>query len=108
MKKIMLLMLTMILYSGCDLKEQYNRQPVYEGEGYILEITENHIFVVENKYLNKTWKDIMNDYVGEAIWLSTETKRLKVGQKIYYKIKDGIDESYPLHADANEIKVLIE
>ncbi|MNN92402.1 hypothetical protein D3C81_2106830 [compost metagenome] len=50
----------------------------------------------------------MNDYVGEAIWLRTNIRNLKAGQKIYYKIKDGIDESYPSQADAKEIKVLME
>lgn len=108
MMRIVLLMLTMMLFSGCDFKGQYNKQFIYEGEGYILEIAENRILVVENKYLNKTWKDIMNDYVGEAIWLRTNAKNLKAGQKIYYKIKDGIDESYPSQAYAKEIKVLIE
>ncbi|MGP0586627.1 DUF3221 domain-containing protein [Paenibacillus timonensis] len=108
MKRIVLLMLAMMLSSGCDLKGQNNKQSIHEGEGYILELAEDRILVVVNKYLSKTWKDIMNDYVGEAIWLRTNTKNLTVGQKIYYKIKDGIDESYPSQADAKEIKVLRE
>ncbi|WP_334076673.1 hypothetical protein [Paenibacillus sanfengchensis] len=70
MKRIVQLMLTMMLFSGCDIKEQYNNQSIYEDEGYILEIAENRILVVENKYLNKTWKEIMSDYRIHASGLS--------------------------------------
>ncbi|RXZ77457.1 DUF3221 domain-containing protein [Paenibacillaceae bacterium] len=107
MKRIMLLALMMILLAGCSFEEvsSINRSP-NEGEGFILEVTENRILVVENKYMNKTWEDIMDEYVGEAIWLTTNTRNLKPGQKIHYKIKGGINESYPSQAEAKEVKIV--
>ncbi|MGG4341723.1 DUF3221 domain-containing protein [Paenibacillus lautus] len=109
MKRIMVLALMIILLVGCNSKEEsaINRSP-NEGEGYILEVTEHRILVVEKKYMNKTWKDIMDEYVGEAIWLRTNTRNLKPDQKIHYKIKGGIDESYPSQAEAKEIKIVKE
>lgn len=103
MKRVLLLVLLWSLLSGCS-----NNRAGYEGEGYILEIAEDRILIVEQQYLNKTWTEIMDDYVGEAIWLRTKTKDLKPGQRIYYRIKGGIDESYPSQADAKEIKIIDE
>lgn len=108
MKRILLLVLLLTIFSGCNISDQTIDQAGYEGEGYILEVAEGRILVVEQKYLNKTWEDIMNDYVGEAIWLRTKTKDLKPGQRIYYRIKGGIDDSYPSQADAKEIKIINE
>ncbi|OAB40378.1 DUF3221 domain-containing protein [Paenibacillus antarcticus] len=109
MKRIILLAMMVILIAGCSSKEgsAINRSPS-EGEGFILEVTENRILVVEKKYMNMTWKDIMDEYVGEAIWLRTNTRNLKSGQKIHYKIKGGIDESYPSQAEAHKIKIVKE
>lgn len=73
-----------------------------------MEVSEDRILIVEQKYSNKTWEEIMNDYVGEAIWLRTKTKDLKPGQRIYYRIKGGINDSYPSQADAKEIKIINE
>lgn len=99
----------MMLFAGCSPKEgtEINRT-LNEGGGFILEVTEDRILVIEKKYMNKTWKDIMEEYVGEAIWLRTNTRNLKPGQKIHYKIKGGIDESYPSQAEAKEIKIVKE
>jgi len=109
MKRISVLALMIMLLAGCNSKEEsaMNRTP-NQGEGYILEVIEYRILVVEKKYMNKTWKDIMNEYVGEAIWLRTNTRNLKPGQKIQYKIKGGIDDSYPSQAEAKEIKIVKE
>lgn len=99
----------MILLAGCGSEEwSSNNRSTNGGEGFILEVTEKRILVVEKKYMNKTWKDIMDEYVGEAIWLSTNTRNMKPGQKIHYKVKGGIDESYPSQAEAKEIKILKE
>ncbi|GIO36388.1 hypothetical protein J41TS12_12490 [Paenibacillus antibioticophila] len=108
MKRILLLVLLLTIFSGCKISNQTNNQAGYEGEGYILEVAEDRILIVEQKYPDKTWEEIMNDYVGEAIWLRTKTKDLKPGQRIYYRIKGGIDESYPSQADAKEIKIINE
>lgn len=108
MKRILFLVLLLTIFSGCKISDQTNNQAGYEGEGYILEVSEDRILIVEQKYSNKTWEEIMNDYVGEAIWLRTKTKDLKPGQRIYYRIEGGIDDSYPSQADAKEIKIINE
>ncbi len=108
MKRIMIFTLMITFFAGCSSKEEVLNLSPIEGEGYILEATENRILVVEQKYIHKTWKDIMEEYTGEAIWLSTKTRNLKPGQKVYYKIQDGINHSYPSQAEAQEIKVLQE
>lgn len=108
MKRILLLVLLLTIFSGCKISDQTINQAEYKGEGYILEVAEDRILIVEQKYLNKTWEEIMHDYVGEAIWLRTKTKDLKPGQRIHYRIKGGIDDSYPSQADAKEIKVINE
>lgn len=109
MKRIMVLAMMVMLLAGCSSKEgsAINRSP-NEGGGFIIEVTENRILVIDKKYMNKTWKDVMGEYVGEAIWLRTNTRNLKPGQKIHYIIKGGIDLSYPSQADAKEIKIVKE
>lgn len=94
----------MILLAGCGSEEWSSN----EGEGFILEVAEKRILVVEKKFMNKTWKDIVDKYEGEAIWLSTNTRNMKPGQKVHYKIKDGIDTSNPSQAEAKEIKIIKE
>lgn len=109
MKRIVILAMMIMFIAGCNSKGEPSINPSpNEGEGYILEVTENRILVIEKKYMNKTWKDIMDEYVGEAIWLSTNKRNLKPSQKIYYQIKGGIDESYPSQAEAKEIKIIKE
>ncbi|WMT38902.1 DUF3221 domain-containing protein [Paenibacillus sp. D2_2] len=103
MKKIVLLTLVFTALIGCN---QGTSQVV--GEGYILEITNKGILVVDEKFPVKSWKDIMNEYSGNAIWLSTKKHGLKPGQKIQYQIKGGIDESYPTQAEAKHITILKE
>lgn len=109
MKRIVIVALMIMFIAGCNSKGEpsINPSPI-EGEGYILEATENRILVIEKKYMNKTWKDIKDEYVGEAIWLSTNKRNLNPGQKIYYQIKGGIDESYPSQAGAKEVRIIEE
>lgn len=101
----MLIILMIVLIAGCNSDEGSLNQSRYDGEGYILEVTGDRILVIDQPYVNKTWKDIMDVYTGEAIWLSTNTRNLKPGQKIQYKIRGGIDDSYPSQAEAKEIVI---
>lgn len=106
MKKICILIMLLLIF-GCSNKDN-SMNSLSEGVGYILEVTESRILVIEDKYLNKSWKNILNEYNGRAIWLSTNTRKLQPGQKIYYRIDGGIDQSYPEQAAAKEIKVIKE
>jgi len=101
MKKIALLVLVFMLLIGCN---QGSSQVM--GEGYILEVSNHRILVIEKEFPGKSWKDIFDEYRGDAIWLSTKKKGLKPGQKVQYQIKGGIDESYPAQAEAKNIKII--
>lgn len=103
MRNIFVLILVFMMLVGCN---QGSSQ--LEGEGYILEVAEQRILVVEKEFAGKSWKDIMNEYTGDAIWLSTKKKGLNPGQKVQYQIKGGIDESYPAQAMAKDIKIIKE
>jgi len=92
----------LIVGTGCN----NDTSSVITGEGYILEVSESGILVIDNKYLNQTWNDIIDEYQGKAIWLTTNTDQLKPGQKVQYKIEGGVDESYPEQAKAEEIRII--
>lgn len=106
MKRGWVLFLLILVCAGCALGPQTSNR--MEGEGYILEVAEDRVLVLEEPFANQSWTDIMEDYDGEAIWLNTRTPNLKPGQKIRYTIKGGINESYPSQADAKVIQVLEE
>ncbi|WP_178025420.1 YobA family protein [uncultured Paenibacillus sp.] len=106
MKRGWILFVMIMVCAGCASGPQSAN--FMEGEGYILEVAEDRVLVVEEPFANQGWTDIMEDYSGEAIWLRTRTPNLKPGQKIRYTIKGGIDESYPSQADAKVIQVLEE
>ena len=68
-EKVLLLPLSlMLLLTGCMLGEA-------DGEGYILEINEQRVLILdqlEKADLGKKWNDIMDEYRGSAIVLSTK------------------------------------
>jgi len=103
MKNIVVLAMVFMVLVGCNQGASQ-----FEGEGYILEVADQRILVVEKDFRGKSWKDIMNEYTGGAIWLSTKKKDLKPGQKVQYQIRGGIDESYPAQAEAKDIKIIKE
>ncbi|WP_068781072.1 YobA family protein [Paenibacillus sp. GM2] len=103
MKKMVIWVMVFIVLTGC-----HQGASQFQGEGYILEVTDQHILVIEKEFPGKSWKDMMDEYTGDAIWLGTKKKGLKPGQKIQYQVKGGIDESYPAQAEAKNIKIIKE
>lgn len=75
------------------------------GEGYILEVTDDRILVIEEK-LEGQWQEVHREYRGEAIWLRTKKSGLKPGQQVRYWIRGGVNESYPAQASAKKIEVI--
>lgn len=101
MKKLVFVCLFIsCLIAGCSV------QGDPDGSGYILEISDNGILVVDQKFEDKDWNEIHEEYHGSAIWLKTDVSNLKPGQKVSYWIKGDIRESYPSQADAKKVKVL--
>ncbi|GAB6931136.1 hypothetical protein JCM10914A_51190 [Paenibacillus sp. JCM 10914] len=102
MKKSLTALLILLMLVGCHA-------PVEEGQGYVLEANESRVLVIDELHPGQSWQEIMEDYQGSAIWLTTKKSRhLEPGQKIRYKIKGGIEHSYPAHASANAVKVIEE
>ncbi|GJM78733.1 hypothetical protein HMSSN139_12290 [Paenibacillus sp. HMSSN-139] len=79
MKRGWVLFLLILVCAGCALGPQTSNR--MEGEGYILEVAEDRVLVLDEPFANQSWTDIMEDYDGEAIWLNTRTPNLKPGQK---------------------------
>ncbi len=81
-------------------------------EGFILEISESRVLVVEHvkaEDFDKLWNEIMDQDPGEAIWLSTSNADgFQVGQKVQYWIKGAVMESYPTQGTAHKIEVIAE
>lgn len=101
MKKATLVMIIICCFiAGCSV------QGDPDGSGYILEISENRVLVLDQKFEDKGWNEIYEEYNGSAVWLKTDVSNLKPGQKISYWIKGDIRESYPSQADAKKVKVL--
>lgn len=101
MKKIMIVLL-LLLVTAC----QSGSPSGYDGEGYILEVADSRVLVLDKKYSETTWREIQDEYEGGAIWISTKNADLKPGQKIRYWIEGGIDGSYPAQASARKIEVI--
>jgi hypothetical protein len=56
--------------------------------------------------LGKGWKNIFEEYTGNAIWLKTSTSKYKVGQKVRYWVGDSVNTSFPAHAVARKIEII--
>ena len=81
-----------------------NSQP--DGTGYIFEISEKRILILDHNFENTQWEDLSKEYKGHAIWLTFHNNDLKKGQKVAYWIDGGIDDSYPAQAKAKKVEVL--
>lgn len=79
-----------------------------DGEGYVLEKTSTGVLIIEQRIMDATWNEIMDDYEGEAIVLRTNKRGLKRGQKVRYWVNGGVNTSYPAQADAKKIQVIDE
>ncbi len=97
------LLLSVILLAGCGAV----LGPA-SGEGYILEVTDRTILVVDQKFENKKWNDIWESYNGRAISLKVSSGEWEVGQKVKYWIDGGVNESYPEQATAKKVELVKE
>jgi hypothetical protein len=103
LKMFMILAVTITLL-GCE--EKLTAEP--SGQGYVFEISDGRVLILDNvkeSEFGKAWKDIFEYYTGNAIWLKTSTSKYKVGQKVRYWVKGGVDESYPAQASARKIVI---
>lgn len=94
----------LLLLSSCVQGEAH-------GEGYILEINGQRVLILdklEEEDIGKKWNDIMDEYRGNAIVLSTDQTDLEVGHYVEYWIDGEIATSYPEQAKAKKIKVIEE
>lgn len=98
--KQMLLLLIIVLLTACT------PMTPPDGEGYILEVSDGSILVIDAQILDKSWNDIFEEYTGSAIQLSTRKKNLKPGQRIRYWVNGGVNDSYPSQAEAKRIEVI--
>lgn len=98
--RILLVMLGVLLMTGCT-----GAAPP-DGEGYIIQVTERSVLVIDEQILDATWNEIFEEYTGNAIMLSTRKKNLKPGQRIRYWVKGGVNTSYPAQAEAKRIEVI--
>lgn len=104
LKMLMIVVMTIALL-GCG--EKLNSEP--SGQGYIFEVSEGRVLILDNvkeSDFGKGWKDIFEDYTGNAIWLKTSTSKYKVGQKVRYWVDGGVDESFPAQAGARKIEII--
>lgn len=98
MKKLLVLLVVLLL-TACT-------QTTPDGEGYILEVSDRSILVIDELIVDKSWNEIFDEYTGNAIMLSTRKKNLKPGQKIRYWVNGGVNDSYPSQAEAKKIQVI--
>lgn len=103
--KIVMIAAVVFTLFGCQGK--LSAEPT--GQGYIFEVSDNRVLVLDNikeTDLGKNWKDISDGYSGKAIWLNTATSKYSVGQKVRYWVNNGINESFPTQASAKKIEII--
>ncbi|WP_029192782.1 DUF3221 domain-containing protein [Paenibacillus harenae] len=108
MKYVVAAVLTMMIgvLGGCGTNAE-SAAPT--GQGFILEISEGRILVLDQANesdFGKSRIGISESHEGDAIWLRTDTSKLKVGKKVQYWIDGGVDNSYPLQAAAEKVVVI--
>jgi hypothetical protein len=104
MKQFTLIIIFCFLFViGC---ESTTSRP--SGQGYIFEICEGRVLILDNvneSDFGKGWKDIFEDYTGNAIWLNT-TSKYKVGQEVRYWVGGDVNNSFPAEAGAKKIEII--
>jgi hypothetical protein len=98
-------MLMIIALLGCE--EKLTSEP--SGQGYVFEISEGRVLILDNVKegdFGKGWKDVFEDYTGDAIWLKTSTSKYKVGQRVRYWVDGWVDDSFPAQARARKIEII--
>lgn len=117
--KYVLLFIVVLAMVGCATDDvagpgQSPSEKWPEEEGYIVEIGEHSVLIVEHVDpidFGKPWNELMEGEVnpGNAIWLKTEkAAEFEVGQKVRYSVDGPVMESYPMQGTAKEIIVLNE
>lgn len=103
--KMLMIVIMIIALLGCE--EKLTSEP--SGQGYVFEISEGRVLILDNVKVSdfgNGWKDIFEDYTGNAIWLKTSTSKYKVGQKVRYWVDGGVNDSFPAQASAKKIEII--
>lgn len=117
MKHIITILLGVVIIlglTGCASNDEtspaYNDDASSAAEGYIVQIAENRVLVLDNvglEDIGKTWNEISEHYQGRAIWLKTsDVSELEVGQKVLYWVDGPVAESFPEQGSAELIEVI--
>jgi len=107
----------LVVLSGCingadngAVNGPINGETSSPEEGYIFQIEGERVLILDNVEeadFGKSWNDLSEGYVGNAIWLKTsDAANLKVGNKVRYWVNGPVAESFPMQGSAGKIEVI--
>lgn len=109
---ILILLSFFLLITGCTENRTTPKEDDLKIEGYILEVDEGRILVVEGitseqyeRLKDKTLQELDNENISLFYLSYEDTSSLRKGYKVDVWIDGGIDESNPAQAGAKKIEV---